>query len=57
MLEQIVRKNEARNTMLVVTIWPQRKFKAEALAEVSTEKRTKPGSPTFWNRKNDRLAP
>ena len=52
-LEQIVRKYQPGNTWLAVTFRPQRKLKAEALAEVCADKCTKPGAAAFRDRNNN----
>src|SRR5207245_5245256 len=46
-LEQIVRKNQPGNTWLAVTFRPQRKLKAEALAEECADKSASQGPPAF----------
>src|SRR5206468_1904335 len=53
MLEQIVRKYQPRNTRLAVTFRAQSKLKAEALAEVRTNKCTQPSAAALRNRNND----
>src|SRR5438094_419554 len=53
MLEQIVRKYQPRNTRLAVTFRTQSKLKAEALAEVRTNKCPKPGAAALRNRHDD----
>ena len=52
-LEQIVRKYQPRNTRLAVTFRAQSKLKAEALAEVRTNKCTQPGAAALRNRNNN----
>ena len=53
MFEQIMRKYQPRNVWLAVTFRPQSKLMAEALAEVRTNKCTKPGAAALRNRDND----
>jgi len=52
-LEQIVRKYQPRNSWLAVTFRPQRELKAEALAKVRANKRTKPGAAAFRDRNDN----
>ena len=52
--EEIVRKNQARDISLPVTFRPQRECETKALAEISANKRSKPGATALRYRDDNR---
>src|SRR5439155_21242696 len=55
-LEEIVRKNEARNAWFAITFRLEREVAAMKFTKVRAKKCSDPGAPAFWNGEDDRFA-